>query len=112
MNLIQESKKNHVWHKVVWHTDPDLAPLGPFHSIEVYCCEESNGYAIWYVRRLAKDDKRGRQEVENGDYLLAYFSKHGRNAAIERAVLIANSDPSVDKVIAALDSLAAAAQKV
>ena len=110
MTPIPESKKNHLWHKVVWHTDPDQYPLGPTHSIEVYCCEESNGYAIWYVRRLAKDDGRGRQGVENGDYLLAYFSKHARDLAIERAVLIANAP--ADTIIEALDGLAAAAQKV
>lgn len=112
MNPIPESKKSHLWRKVVWHTDPDLHPLGPNHSIEVYCCEESNGYAVWYVRRLAKDDRRGVKGIENGDYLLNYFSRNSRDDAIERAVLIANSDPSADKVIEALDALAAAAQKV
>ncbi len=112
MNLIPESKKSHLWHKVVWHTDPEQYPLGPMHSIEVYCCEEANGYSIWYVRKLAKDDARGRKGLENGDYLLSYFSKNARNAAIERAVLIANGDASVDRVIEALDGLAAGAQKV
>lgn len=112
MNLIPESKKSHLWHKIVWHTDPEQYPLGPTHSVEVYCCEEANGYAIWYVRKLPKDDARGRKGMENGDYLLNYFSKNGRDTAIERAVLIANSDASADKVIHALDDLAAAAQKV
>jgi hypothetical protein len=50
--------------------------------------------------------------VENADYLLNYFSRNARDAAIERAVLIANSDPSADRVIEALDKLATAAQKV
>lgn len=112
MNLIPESKKSHLWNKVVWHTDPEKSPLGPMHSIEVYCCEEANGYSVWYVRRLSKDDARGRKGLENGDYLLNYFSRHARNAAIERAVLIANSDASPDKIIESLDNLAAAAQKV
>ena len=112
MHSIPESKKNHLWRKVVWHTDPDEAPLGPYHSAEVYCCEESNGYAVWYVRKLSKDDKRGAQGVENADYLLNYFPKSGRDAAIERAVLISNSDASTDQVIANLDALAAAAQRV
>lgn len=112
MGLIPESKKNHLWNKVVWHTDPDHSPLGPFHSVEVYCCEESNGFAVWYVRRLPKDDKRGRSDIDNGDYLLNYFSKNDRNAAIERAVLISNSAATPEKVIETLDALAAAAQKV
>ncbi|RJG08013.1 hypothetical protein D3870_11885 [Noviherbaspirillum cavernae] len=112
MHSISESKKNHLWRKVVWHTDPEDAPLGPYHSVEVYCCEESNGYAVWYVRRLAMDDKRGAEHVENGDYLLNYYSKHDRDAAIERAVLAANSDTSAEGLIIALDKLAAAAQKV
>jgi hypothetical protein len=109
---IPESKKSHLWRKVVWHTDPEEHPLGPYHSVEVYCCEESNGYSVWYVRRLAKDDHRGVVGTENTDYLLNYFSKNARDAAIERAVLIANSSPSADKVIEALDKLAASAQKV
>jgi hypothetical protein len=112
MNPIPESKKSHLWSKVVWHTDPEDHPLGPFHSAEVYCCEESNGYAVWYVRRLANNDKRGASGIENADYLLQYFGKNNRDDAIERAVLAANSDPSADKVIAALDALAVAAQKV
>jgi len=111
MHSIPESKKSHLWRKVVWHTDPDEAPLGPYHSVEVYCCEESNGYAVWYVRKLAKDDTRGAR-IENGDYLLHYFPKNGRDDAIERAVLIAHSDPSVARVIENLDKLAAAAHKV
>ena len=112
MHSIPETKKGHLWRKVIWHTDPDVHPLGPFHSIEVYCCEETNGYAVWYVRKLAKDDHRGKPGMENGDYLLNYFSKNGRDEAIERAVLIANSAPSGDKVIEALDAIAAAAQKI
>ena len=112
MHSIPESKKNHLWRKVVWHTDPDVHPLGPYHSVEVYCCEESNGYSVWYVRKLSKDDKRGIAGVENADYLLNFYSKTARDDAIERAVLISNSDASVDKVIENLDKLAAAASKV
>ena len=112
MKLVPESKKSHLWHKIIWHTDPEEFPLGPFHSIEIYCCEEANGYAIWYVRRLAKDDSRGRKGIENGDYLLKYFSKHDRDAAVASAVLISNSGASIDKIIEEIDSLAAAAQKV
>jgi hypothetical protein len=112
MNLITESKKNHLWRKTIWHTDPESAPLGPHHSVEVYCCEESNGYAVWYVRRLAKDDSRNAAGSENGDYLLAYFGKNARDEALEQAVLIANSDASADKVIAALDALAKSARKM
>lgn len=112
MSNISESKKSHLWRKVIWQTNPDDFPLGPFHSIEVYCCEEANGYAIWYVRRLPKDDPRGAGGMESGDYLLDFFSKNARDMAIERAVLIANSDPSTDKVIAALDALAAKGKKV
>jgi len=36
----------------------------------VYCCEASNGYSVWYVRRLSKDDHRGLAGTENTDYLL------------------------------------------
>jgi hypothetical protein len=112
MITLLESKKNHLWRKIVWQTDPDEFPLGPTHSIEVYCCEESNGYAIWYVRRLGKDDSRGVKGVENADYLLKYFAKSNRDAAIEYAVLVANSDAATDKVIENLDTLAAAGEKV
>ncbi|KRB84650.1 hypothetical protein [Noviherbaspirillum sp. Root189] len=111
MHSIPESKKNHLWRKVVWFTDPDEHPLGPHHSVEVYCSEESNGYAVWYVRKLGKDDPRGGR-IDNADYLLHYFPKNARDDAIERAVLIANSDPSADRIIANLDALAAAAQRV
>jgi hypothetical protein len=112
MEQIPESKKNHLWRKTVWHTDPDEFPLGPHHSVEVYCCEESNGYAVWYARRLAKDDSRNGSSVENGDYLLNFYGRHGRDEAIERAVLVATSDSAIDKVIASLDALAKTAQKV
>jgi hypothetical protein len=112
MNQIPESKKNHVWRKTIWHTDPEEFPLGPHHSAEVYCCEESNGYAVWYARRLSKDDRRNNAGVENGDYLLHYVAKTKRDDAIEQAVLLANSDASVDKVIAALDASARTAQKI
>lgn len=112
MDHIPESKKNHLWRKTVWHTDPEEFPLGPHHSVEVYCCEESNGYSVWYARRLAKDDPRNANGAENGDYLLNFYGKNGRDEAIERAVLVANSDASIDKVIAALDALARTVQKV
>ncbi|WP_019140493.1 hypothetical protein [Noviherbaspirillum massiliense] len=112
MNSIPESKKSHLWRKIIWHTDPEVHPLGPYHSIEIYCCEEANGYSIWYVRRLGKDDHRGIPGMENADYLLGFYGKNNRDAALERAVLIANSDPEPDKVIQTLDKLAAAAQKV
>jgi hypothetical protein len=112
MHSIPESKKSHLWRKVIWHTDPEQFPLGPYHSVEMYCCEESNGYAVWYVRRLGKDDNRGVKGVENADYLLNYFSKNARDDAIERAVLLANSSSSADEVIENLDRLAAIAQKV
>jgi hypothetical protein len=112
MDHIPESKKNHLWRKTVWYTDPEEFPLGPHHSVEVYCCEESNGYAVWYARRLAKDDARNSSGVANGDYLLNFYGRNGRDEAIERAVLVANSDTSTDKLIAALDTLAKDAQKV
>jgi hypothetical protein len=112
MEHIPESKKNHLWRKTIWHTDPEESPLGPHHSVEVYCCEESNGYAVWYARRLAKDDIRNGSGTENGDYLLNFYGRNGRDEAIERAVLLATSDTSADKVIAALDTLAKNAQKV
>lgn len=112
MDTIQESKKNHLWRKVVWHTDPEEFPLGPHHYAEIYACEESNGYAIWYVRRLAKDDQRGLSGVESGDYLLDFFPKTGRDDALERAVLIANSAPSQDKIIETLDKVATAGKKI
>ena len=111
MDNIAESKKNHLWRKVVWHTDPDEHPLGPYHSVEIYCCEEANGYSVWYVRKLPKEDTRGAPGVESGDYLLNFYGKNGRDEAIERAVLVANCDPSADKVIASLDTLAKSAQK-
>lgn len=110
MQNIPETKKSHLWRKIIWQTDPEEHPLGPYHSAEIYCCEESNGYAVWYVRKLPRT--RGIAETENADYLLNYFPKTGRDDAIERAVMIANGDPSVDKVLENLDRLAASAQKV
>jgi|SRR5690606_3583936 len=112
MNPIPESKKNHLWRKTIWCTDPEAFPLGPHHSAEIYCCEESNGYAVWYARRLARDDKRNNPQAENGDYLLHYFAANRRDEAIEFAVLHANSDTSPDQVIANLDALVPQAQKV
>ena len=112
MDTIPETKKGHLWRKTVWHTDPDLHPLGPHHFADVYCCEEANGYAVWYVRRLPKDGPRGSGDVDNGDYLLGYFSPQQRDAAIERAVLLANADAAPERVLEGLDRLAAGAQKV
>jgi hypothetical protein len=112
MHSIPESKKSHLWRKVIWHTDPDQHPLGPYHSAEVYCCEEANGYSVWYVRKLSRDGARGTSGIDNADYLLNFYPKSRRDDAIERAVLIAHSDPSVDKVIENLDALAAASQRV
>jgi hypothetical protein len=112
MTLIPESKSCHLWRKTIWHTDPEEHPLSPMHMVEIYCSEESNGYAIWYSRRLGKDDQRGVKGVANADYLLAYYSKQRRDEAIERAVLLAHSSDSVDQVIEALDNLALIAQKV
>lgn len=112
MKDIAESKKNHLWRKIVWQTDPEQFPLGPFHHVEVYCCEESNGYAVWYVRKLAKDDRRGVAGTDSGDYLLDFFPKSRRDDAIERAVLIANADPVADNVIEGLDRLATQGKKV
>jgi hypothetical protein len=112
MHSIPESKKSHLWRKIVWHTDPDEHPLGPYHHAEVYCCEEANGYAVWYVRKLARDDTRGIAGMENADYLIAYFPKTGRDNAIERAVLLANSSTAPETIIQNLDRAAAAGQKV
>jgi hypothetical protein len=112
MHSIPETKKQHLWRKVVWHTDPEEHPLGPFHSAEVYCCEEANGYAVWYVRKLPKDGSVGTSHVDNADYLINFYSKNGRDEAIERAVLIANSDADPRKTIEALDALTASAQRV
>lgn len=112
MHNIGESKKNHLWRKIVWHTDPEEFPLGPFHYAEVYCCEESNGYAVWYVRRLAKDDRRGLTGAENGDYLLDFFPQTRRDDAIERAVLVANNGGDPNEIIASLDKLAGTGKKI
>lgn len=112
MEMIPENKKNHLWRKIVWHTDPDESPLGPRHSVEIYCSEESNGYAVWYVRKLSRDDARGVPGMENGDYLLSYFSKSRRDDAIEYAVLSANAAEQPEKLIESLDRLAASGQKL
>ena len=111
MDLIAESKKNHLWRKTVWHTDPDQHPLTAAHSIEVYCCEEVNGFAVWYVRRLGKQDTRGANGITNGDYLLRFFAKDRRDQAIEWSVLIANGSDDV-AIIHRLDELVAHGQKV
>lgn len=112
MNNVVEAKKNHLWRKTIWHTDPENHPLGPAHSVEVYCSEESNGYAVWYVRKLGKDDLRGLGSTENGDYLIAYYARTARDEAIERAVLLAHVDPSLEGIIKKLDALTATAQKI
>ncbi len=112
MEFVAESKKNHVWRKVFWHTNPDEHPLSAAHSVEVYCCEEANGYAVWYTRKLKRNDGRGLPSIENGDYLMRYFSRLRRDEAIEWAVLIANNPAGVDAVIVGLDELVPAAQKV
>ncbi|MBS0308978.1 MAG: hypothetical protein JSS58_08410 [Proteobacteria bacterium] len=112
MDYIAETKKNHLWRKIVWQTDPDLNPLGPARYVEVYCCEESNGYAVWYVRRLTKDDARGLAGVDSGDYLLDFFGKHSRDDALERAVLLANSAATPDAIIGVLDKLATQGRKI
>lgn len=109
---ISETKKNHLWRKIVWHTDPEVFPLGPFHSAEVYCCEEANGYAVWYVRKLPKDGIHGVPGTENADYLLQYFGKQQRDAAIEKAVLLAHGDGDIERALRALDDLATKSQKV
>ena len=112
MDYIAETKKNHLWRKIVWQTDPDEHPLGPARYVEIYCCEESNGFAVWYVRRLAKDDTRGLANVESGDYMLDFFAKNDRDNALERAVLLANGADNVDKIIASLDQLATKAKRL
>ena len=112
MDFIAESKKNHLWRKVVWHTDPDEYPLTAAHSAEVYCCEEANGFAVWYVRKLGKNDGRGLNTVENGDYLMRFFAKDRRDQAIEWSVLIGNSNAEVNEVINGLDELVARGQRV
>lgn len=112
MDFIAEAKKNHLWRKTVWHTNPDEHPLTPMHSAEVYCCEEANGFGVWYVRKLGKQDGHGLATVENGDYLLRYFARERRDEAIEWAVLAANAGTSTAAVIASLDATIAAGQKV
>lgn len=119
-----ESKKNHLWCRTVWQTDPELHPLGPHHSVAVYCCEESNGFAVWYVRKLphiAQLIKNGVKSgaensldnaVENGDYLLAYFGPHRRDDAITHAVMASTGSASSALQIAALDELARHVQKM
>lgn len=107
-----ESKKNHLWRRIVWQTDPELHPLGPHHIAEVYCCEEANGYSVWYVRKLPHADGPGASGVGNGDYLLAFFGRHQRDEAILKAVLSATGAPGQEQQIAALDALALTSQKV
>jgi hypothetical protein len=112
MHAVPETKKNHVWRKAIWHTDFDLRPLGPHHYAEIYCCEETNGYTVWYVRRLSKEDRLGNPDAENGDYLLSYFSKDRRDDAIEHAVLLATGGADANAIIGVLDAKAKSAQKI
>ena len=120
---LAEAKRNHLWRHTVWQTDPELHPLGPRHSAEVYCCEEANGYAVWYVRRLPHADARSQKladagpgnppsGVDNGDYLLAYLGRDRRDEAIMRAVLAATGAQSPAAQIAALDALAARVERL
>ena len=111
-DLIPEAKRNHVWRKTVWHTDPEDFPLGPHHSAEVYCSEEANGYAVWYVRKLGKDAAIGMAGTEDGDYLLCFYARSARDEAIEFAVLAANEGMSAPEVVQALDQRAASAQRI
>lgn len=111
-DFIVESKKNHLWRKTVWHTDPDDHPLMAAHSAEVYCCEEINGFAVWYVRKLGKTGPSGIAGIDNGDYLLRFFSKKQRDEAIEWAVLISHHAAGVAEVVVGLDSRIANGQKV
>lgn len=112
VDSLPEAKRNHLWRCTVWQTDPALHPLGPHHRAEVYCCEEANGYGVWYVRKLSRAEMRGLAEVDNGDYLLDYFGRHHRDDAITRAVLVATGAASPELQIAALDALAKDARKV
>lgn len=112
VDLLPEAKRNHLWRCTVWQTDPAVHPLGPRHSAEVYCCEESNGYGVWYVRKLSRAEMRGLAGVDNGDYLLDYFGRHHRDDAITRAVLVATGAASPELQIGALDALAKNARKV
>ena len=107
-----EFKKNHLWRRIVWHTDPEKHPLGPHHIAEVYCCEEANGYSVWYVRKLSHAEQRSSSGVDNGDYLLAYYGRDRRDDAITRAVQIATGAASPALQIAALDELASHVQKL
>ncbi len=109
---LPEAKRSHLWRHTIWHTDPEQHPLGPHHSVEVYCCEEANGYAVWYVRKLPHADARGAQGLENGDYLLHYFGRDRRDDAITRAVLVSHGAASAAEQIAALDALARSAGKL
>ena len=112
VDSLPEAKRNHPWRRTIWQTDPELHPLGPRHSAEVYCCEESNGYGVWYVRKLSHAETRGAAGIDNGDYLLEYFGRFQRDDAITRAVLVATGAATPELQIAALDALAKEARKV
>ncbi len=109
---IPDGKKNHLWRCTIWHTDPELHPLGPHHSVEIYCCEEANGFAVWYVRKLPQTGPHSASDVENGDYLLSYFGRNRRDDAIAYAVLASTGSESPESQIAALDKLAKNVQKM
>ncbi|MES2830984.1 MAG: hypothetical protein V4695_03220 [Pseudomonadota bacterium] len=112
LETIPEGKKNHLWRCTIWQTDPELHPLGPHHSVSVYCCEEANGYAVWYVRRLPHANQNTVPGVENGDYLLSYFGRNRRDDAITFAVHASTSSASSELQIAALDERAKHVQKI
>jgi len=107
-----EGKKNHLWRHTIWHTDPELHPLGPHHNVEIYCCEESNGFAVWYVRKLPHAGSHTATGVENGDYLLAYFGRGSRDEAITHAVLSSTGCTSSELQIEALDQQARHSRKL
>lgn len=109
---LPDGKKNHLWRSTIWQTDPELHPLGPHHSVELYCCEEANGFAVWYVRKLPHTGPHAASGLENGDYLLAYFGRNRRDDAITHAVLASTGQASPEMQIAALDERARHAQKM
>ena len=111
-NHLPDAKRSHLWRHTIWLTDPELHPLGPHHSVEVYCCEEANGYAVWYVRKLPHADARGAHGVDNGDYLLSYFGRDRRDDAITHAVLVSHGAATPEAQIAALDTLAKTVRKL
>jgi hypothetical protein len=106
---------NVVWSKRVFleAKEPAIAAVPGFDMFsaveascaDVVCVQESSGYAVWYERKLAQNDERFQNGVENGLYLLRFFAPPNREDAIEYAVLAANNDRDAAKQIRALDSL-------